>query len=373
MKLQHVKIAIVCDWLTNMGGAEKVILALHKLFPDAPIYTSLYNPQKVRGFENATVIPSFLQKFPFAKNKHQMFLSFMPYAFESMDLRDFDIVISSSHSCAKGIITKPQTLHICYCHSPMRYAWDDGQRYIDEYQTNFFTKKIAHFLMHKIRMWDRLSADRVDKFVANSSFIGKRILKYYHRDSEVIHPFVDTSKYEVSHQRSSFYLAVGRLTPYKRFDLVVRAFNDSGKSLKIVGNGVTEKYLRQIAGPNIEFLGYVSEPQLKKLYAHAQALIFPQIEDFGITPLEAMATGCPVIAFAQGGALETVVHKKSGILFDEQSIEGLKLGLREFESTVFDPKKVREQAEKFDIKIFEKKLLDFISTEWENWQTNMLS
>ncbi len=371
MSLKNIKLAIVCDWLTCSGGAEKVILALHRLFPKAPIYTSIYNPQKVKGFENAMINTSYLQHLPFAKEKHQLYLTLMPHAFERFDLSSYDIVISSSHSCAKGIITKPQTLHICYCHSPMRYAWENSHKYINEYETNNLVKKIAPIFMHKIRLWDRLSADRVDYFIANSKHIQNRIHKYYRRPSSVIYPFVEADKFKLVPSRQDFFLAVGRLTPYKKFDLIIEAFNDLKLPLKIVGTGVAYKKLKQMAHPNIEFLGRVSDNKLAELYSTAKGLIFPQVEDFGIIPLEAMASGCPIIAYNKGGALETVIDKKTGIFFDEQNTVSLKGAVEKFIKMKFNHQEIQEHAQKFDLRNFNDKLLEFIEKKWDNWVTDM--
>lgn len=371
MSLRKLSIAIVCDWLTNMGGAEKVVLALHRLFPKAPIYTTVYNPEKVGGFEKAKIHTSYLQRMPLAKTKHQLYLSHMPKIFESFDLSEYDIVISSSHSCAKGVVTKPQTLHICYCHSPMRYAWDDSINYIKQYDTNTIIKKFAPWFMHKIRLWDRLSADRVDEFIANSHFIRNRIYKYYRRPAAVIHPFVDIDKFQLGTERGKFFLAAGRLTPYKRFDLIIEAFNDLGWPLKIVGTGVSEKKLRSIAKDNIEFLGYVSDDTISALYQKAAAIIFPQLEDFGIIPLEAMACGTPVIAYAGGGALETVVEGKTGLFFKKQTVDSLKQALHKFEKKRFNHRSIREHAKTFSEEVFQNEMIDFIENKWEKWQKEM--
>lgn len=371
--LSRLKIAIVCDWLTTAGGAEKVILALHHLFPQAPIYTSIYNPSKVRGFEKAIIHTSYLQKFPFAKKKYPFYLSFMPQAFEQFDLSDYDIVLSSSHSCAKGVITKPKTLHITYCHSPMRYAWEDNHNYIKEYQTLSIIKKIAFFKMHNIRIWDKISADRVDEFIANSYFIQNRISKYYRRPSTVIHPFVDFEKFQkINVPRENFFLAVGRLTPYKKFDLIVETFNELGLPLKIVGTGISAQKLQKMANKNIEFLGYVSDEKLIQLYHQAKALIFPQVEDFGIIPLEAMASGCPVIAYKKGGALETIVEGKSGIFFEQQNIQSLKEAIEKFLSLDFKPETIQKQAAKFDRAVFNQNILQFIEQKWLAWKEKMV-
>lgn len=367
--LKKLKIAIVCDWLTTPGGAEQVILGLHQLFPNAPIYTSLYNPEKVKGFEKAEVHTSFIQKIPFANKHHQFFLYLMPRAFESFDLSKYDIVISSSHSCAKGIIVSPGTLHVSYCHSPMRYAWENHQNYIREYAISGLVKKIAPFLIHKIRLWDRLSADRVDHFVTNSAYISQRVKKFYRRDSTVIHPFVNVESFsKYKEKRSDFYLAVGRLTSYKKFDLIVDAFNELGLPLKIAGTGNMEKRLKAKAKSNIEFLGYISNEERNKLYHQAKALIFPQVEDFGIIPIEAMASGCPIIAFEKGGALETIVDGQTGIFFPEQTSESLVAAIKKFENIKFDTQKIIAHTHKFDQKNFNNNLVNFLSNAWNNYQ-----
>ncbi len=366
---RKTKIALVFDWMTNMGGAEKVNLKLHKMFPNAPIFTSIYNPQKMKGFEKADIRTSFIQNMPKAKEKHQWYLSMMPYAYELFDLSQYDVVISSSHACAKGIITKPDTMHICYCHSPMRYAWDNWHTYVKEYKMNPLIKKFAKRKLHKLRIWDKSSADRVDYFVANSKTTQARIDKYYRRPSTVIHPMIDINKYEIANKTKGYFLAVGRLIPYKKFDLIVETFNELGLPLKIAGTGIMEDQLKKKANRNIEFLGFVPDEQLKKLYSECEALIFPQLEDFGIIPLEAMASGRPVIAFEKGGALETVVEKETGTFFKKQDPTHLKGAVEKFlkDKKKFDPKKIREHALKFDEESFEKSLSKYLQTKWETF------
>lgn len=365
--LKEAKIAIVCDWLTNQGGAEKVILGLHELFPNAPIYTSLFNPAKLSAFSNADVRTSFLQKIPYFNRRHQYLLSFMPRAFESFDLSAYDIVISSSHSCAKGVILKPGTIHISYCHSPMRYAWDNYQKYIQEYAVAGMIKRMASMFIHQIRLWDRISADRVDFFVANSEYIARRIQKFYRRRSQVIYPFIEPGQF-YSGKKGPYFLAVGRLTSYKKFDLLVEAFNKNGLPLKIAGTGSMEKKLRKIAKSNIEFLGFTPQVELLKLYSEAKALLFPQCEDFGIIPLEAMASGCPVIAYGRGGALETVVDRQTGLLFPEQTADSLNQAVREFENIKFDTDKIIAHSRLFSKTHFFEKFIKTLENDWKEYQ-----
>ena len=357
--LKSKKIAIVCDWLTNLGGAEKVIMSLHRLFPDAPIYTTLYDKTRAKGFEKATIFTSYLQQIPFASKKHPWLLHAMPMAIESLNLNDYDIVISSSHSIAKGIITKPETIHISYCHTPMRYAWEPWEL---EYRLKSFPKMFHNAIkkrIHKIRLWDRLTADRVDHFLVNSQYIGERVKKYYRKPSIVIYPPVEIDQYQTS-SPGEYYLMVGRLIPYKRFDLVIEAFNKLGKPLKIVGTGSEETKLKKLAKKNIQFLGRVPDAELKKLYAECKALIFPQIEDFGLTPVECMASGRPVIAYREGGAEETVVEGKTGVFFDEQSVSSLTKALEKSEEIRWNSKEIKNHSEKFSEARFHREIIDYI-------------
>lgn len=371
MKFSNLKIAIVCDWLTNFAGAERVILKLHKMFPNAPIYTSVYNAEKMPEFKDALIYTSFLQNYPKAKEKHQWYLPFYPLAFEQFDLSAYDIVISSCHSASKGVITKPQTMHVSYCHSPMRYAWDNSHEYLRTYKLPW---PISHFipkLIHKIRMWDRLAADRVDHFLTNSNFVKKRIEKYYKRDSEVIYPMVNIKDFFITPGRKDYYLAVGRFTPYKKFDLIVDTFNELPYKLKIIGTGKQEKELKTKAKKNIEFLGRVSEEKLHEAYANAKALIFPQVEDFGITPLESMASGRPVVAFAAGGALETVKNGETGIYFNEQNVPSLNAAVIQCEKTTWKPKEIRNYVKKFDDSVFEKEFKEYLIENYSKWIKKM--
>jgi len=360
-KLKGKSVAIVCDWLTNMGGAEKVIHSLHRMFPKAPIYTTLYDPSRVQGFENAEIYTSFLQRIPYSQKKHPLFLSLMPMAVESFNLDQYDVVISSSHAVAKGVITKPETLHISYCHTPMRYAWEPWEL---EYRLQGFPSVMHSSIkrrIHKLRIWDRLSADRVDQFIANSSYISQRIGKYYRRESEVIHPPVQVEQFSLGNSEG-FYLMVGRLISYKRFDLVIETFAKNGFPLKIAGTGPDETRLKELATKNVEFLGRVSDEELKGLYQSCEALIFPQLEDFGITPVECMASGRPVIAYGRGGALDTVLDGKTGLLFPEQSTESLQSALDAFQKKKWDGATIQEHAKNFSDEQFQQKLSDLIES-----------
>lgn len=361
------KIAIVCDWLTNYGGAERVIENLSNMYPDAPIYTSIFNKKALPSFVHKKIITSFINQLPFAKNNHRPYLKLMPYAFEEFNLSDFDIVISSSHSCAKGVITKPQTLHISYCHNPMRYVWDDFHSYLNHQRIHRSLKSWLYYYLSDIRIWDRLAADRVDYFIANSKCVSDRIKKYYRRESEVIYPPCDINRFTISSKNGDYFLALGRLVAYKRFDLVLEVFNQLQLPLKIVGSGSELKHLKSNANKNIEFLGQVRDDELNQIYGNAKALIFPQYEDFGLIPLESMACGRPVIAYAYGGALETIINGKTGVFFFEQTVDSLKKAINSFLETKFDPCAIRLHTRKFDKTHFEKKITNFINKKWQSW------
>ncbi|MBI2453455.1 glycosyltransferase [Candidatus Peregrinibacteria bacterium] len=367
MALKDLKIAIVCDWLTNFGGAERVIFSLHRLFPDAPIYTSLFNETSMKPFCDTKIYISSFQKLPFFKRYHQFFIHFMPHIFENFDLSAYDIVISSCHSCSKGIITKPRTLHICYCHSPTRYLWDHWQEYIHQYRLPKLVERCFMKSMHRLRIWDRFAADRVDAYVANSRFVADRIHKFYRKKSHVIHPPLEIERFSPSKNIGDFFLAAGRLVPYKRFDLLVEVFNNNGFKLKICGDGYQYGALKREAKDTIEFLGNVSDDTLKDLMSQCRAFLFPQCEDFGIAPLEAMASGRPVIAYRAGGALETVIDEKTGIFFDAQTPESFNDALQRFEKMSFDPKAIRRHAEGFSEKRFQKEFMSFIEERWADW------
>lgn len=366
-KIKDLKVAICCDWLTNYGGAERVISLISDIFPNADIYTSVFNKEKMREFSGKKIIESFISKLPFARTKHQIYLPWMPYAFETFDFSDYDLVISSSHSCAKGIITSTSTVHICYCHSPTRYLWDNCQEYLKTYGWYRFPFRfLIDLFLSSLRQWDRIAAERPDFYIANSKFIQKRISKYYQRDSKVIYPPVNLDRFANEKIGSDYYLAVGRLIPYKRFDLLVEVFNKLDLPLVIIGTGKEYESLKKKANRNIVFAGFVSEEDLPVYYSKAKALLFPQVEDFGIVPLEAMAAGVPVIAFRKGGAVETVKEGVSGVFFDEQTVESIYDAVKKFEDRDYrkfsDVAKVRKIANSFSDQRFKDEFTAFLDS-----------
>lgn len=365
-----MRVALVHDYLNQYGGAERVLETFAEIFPDAFIYTLIYDPKKARGvFSHKKIRTSFLQKIPFAKSYHRIFPFLMPIAIEQFDLSNYDVVLSDSASFAKGVITKPETLHICYCHTPPRFAWDDSHKYIEEFGFPKIIKKVIPFFMNYIRLWDREAALRVDKFICNSNFVAKRIKKYYNREAKVIYPPVDTkmfypAKSDGHRTNEASFLMVGRLLAYKRFDIAIKAFKGLEHSLKIIGNGPEEKKLKKMAGKNIEFLGELSGVQLRSAYQNCRALIFPQEEDFGIVALEAMACGKPVIAYRGGGALESIKEGETGVFFNEQTPESLIKAVREFRLENFNPQKICKHALKFSKEKFKKKIKNFVERSY---------
>ncbi|EKE16288.1 MAG: hypothetical protein ACD_11C00021G0017 [uncultured bacterium] len=356
-----MRIALVHDYLVQYGGAERVLECFCELFPYAPIYTIVHDKEAMHGvFEDKRIYTSYLQKWPFAQKKHRLFPPLMPIAIEQFNFSDYDIVLSDSSSYAKGIITGPNTLHICYMHTPMRYAWDDCQKYTQDFNFPDFIKKIIPFAMNYIRIWDRVSADRPDKIIANSNFVAKRIKKYYKKDSLVIHPPVSVKNFYINKNPQDYYLMVGRLIAYKRHDITIEAFNKLGLPLKIIGRGPEMKKLKKIAGPNIEFLGRVPDSELPKYYSECKAFVFPQEEDFGIVAIEAMASGKPLIAFRGGDIPEHMEDEKSGVFFNKQTAESMIGAVEKFQKGSYNADYIRSQALKFDRETFKKKIKEYI-------------
>ncbi|MCX6778898.1 MAG: glycosyltransferase [Candidatus Magasanikbacteria bacterium] len=363
-----MRVALVHDYLSQDGGAERVLQALQELYPEAPTFVLFHDKKKVpeHYFKNE-VRPSFLQHIPFAVEHYRWFLPLMPLATEHHNLKDFDVVISSTSAFAKGVLTGPDTLHLSYCHTPTRYLWTDTHSYIEELNTNRFIKALLPSIISKLRMWDRMSAERVDHFWSNSENVRRRIQKFYKRDAEVIYPPVETTKFKIAEKPGNYFLTGGRLVPYKRFDLIIKVFNRLGWPLKIFGAGPEEAKLKNMAKSNIEFMGLVTDEEKAKLYAEAQAFIHPQVEDFGITAVESMAAGRPVIALGQGGATETVIPGLSGLLFTEQTWESLLDTLLNFNSASFEPTKIREHAESFSLENFKKKISESVAGRYETF------
>ena len=358
-----MKIAFVHEYLNQFGGAERMLQVLCALFPEAPIYTLIYDRNATGGvFDDKVIHTSFLQKMPLAKKHHRAFPLLMPLAMEQFDFSGYDSVVSISASFAKGVLTKPGTKHVCYCLTPPRFLWDDSQKFVEEFGYSRLVKKFLPPFITYLRMWDQEASKRVDEFWAISNFIRERIGKYYRRPATVIYPPVNVGKFNVSEKEGDYFFMAGRLVSYKRFDLAIRVFNRLGLPLKIVGIGPESNKLKKTAGKNIEFLGLVSDERLAGLYAGSRALIFPQEEDFGIVPLEAMASGKPVIAYGAGGALETIVEEKTGLFFSEMTEDSLTEAIRKFETITFDPWACRNQAEKFDISIFKENILRNINS-----------
>jgi glycosyltransferase involved in cell wall biosynthesis len=367
-----MKIALVHDYLVQYGGAERVLECFMEIWPYAPIYTLIYDEEKTHGiFKNKKVYTSFLQKFPYSRSNHRIFPALMPPAIEQFDFSKYDIVLSDSSSYAKGIITPPDTLHICYCHTPMRYAWDDCQKYIQEFGFPKFVKKFIPFIMNYIRLWDRISADRVDEFIANSRFVAGRIKKYYQRDSTVINPPVDINKFYLDNKRKDYFLMVGRLMAYKRFDIVIEAFNELGWPLVIIGRGPDFKRLEKMAKPNIHFAGRLNDEELAKTYARAKAFIFPQEEDFGIVAIEAMASGKPLIAFQGGDIIEHVNEGKEGLFFKRQEAKEIIEILKNFNPDNFDPNEIRERSRGFDREIFKSTIKNYVEESLSKHKKNV--
>jgi glycosyltransferase involved in cell wall biosynthesis len=365
-RLDELKIAIVADWLTDRGGAERVILSLAEIFPRADIFTSVFKSANFPEFANRRVFTTYLQSWPL-HFKHQLYSWARPKAFESLNLDAYDLVVSSSHAESKGVLTQPHTTHICYCHTPTRYYWSHYHEYMKARQFGALdpiAKLFIPSMIHNLREWDRVAADRVDFFIANSQHTQNRIRKFYNLDATIINPPVNFERFSGPAEAGDYYLVLGRQIPYKRTDLVIEAFKTLSSKLKVVGDGPELEKLKKLAtgAENIEILGRIPDSEVTKLVLGCKAVIFPQEEDFGIVPLEAMSAGKPVIAYACGGALETVVDGQTGILFPEQTAASLVSAIHKFEQTSFSSDICRERARQFDETVFRQKITDFIQS-----------
>ncbi len=358
-----MKVAIVYDRVNKWGGAERVLLVLHEMFPNAPLFTSVYSPQNASW---ANVFPkietSFLQKFPLLHTRHERIPFLMPLAFESFDFKKYELVISVTSEAAKGILTHGNTKHICYCLTPTRYLWSGYKTYFP----SKFKRKLYKPALGYLKKWDLVAATRPDYLIGISKAVQKRIKKYYNRDSHLIYPPVDIRassdvKKPTKLVKKNYFLLVSRLVPYKRVDLAVEAFNQLKWPLIVVGEGSEEQKLRARANRNITFISKLTDQKLSQYYGNAKALIFPQEEDFGLTAVEAQALGTPVIAFKKGGASELVHENETGILFDKQTPEALKYVLQQFSQTKFDQKKMIKNAKRFSKEKFQRNFLNYIN------------
>ena len=382
-----MKVALVHDWLTGMRGGEKVLEVFCELFPRAHVYTLLHSKGSVsKTIENMDIRTSFVQKLPLAGRKYRSYLPLFPAAIEKFDFGGYDLVLSSSHCVAKGVITDSDTLHICYCFTPMRYIWDLYDLYFGKGRSHFVTRTGMFLIAGYLRKWDVTSSKRVNKFVSISRYIENRIKKCYGRESEIIYPPVDCSYFTTGTSCGNFYLMVSPLAPNKRVDIAIKAFNKLGIPIKIIGSGQEEEKLRKLAGKNIELMGWQSDEVVRKHYVNCKALIFPGVEDFGIVPLEAQACGKPVIAYGYGGVLDTIVPFNSnklkpqegneeignatGMFFYDQNSDSLLQAVELFENSpgVFNKEKIRKHAESFDRPIFKENIKNYIEREYNEFR-----
>ncbi|WP_022671152.1 glycosyltransferase family 4 protein [Hippea alviniae] len=360
-----MKFALIHDWLVTLAGAEKVLEAIYDIYPSA-IYTLVKDDLALKetALEKAKIRASFIQKFPKSKTKYRNYLPFFPLAIEQFDLSEYDVIISSSHAVAKGVLTNSNQLHICYCHTPIRYAWDLYHKYLNESGLSKGVKGfIAKLILHYIRIWDFTTSNRVDYFVANSNYVAKRIKKIYGKESVVIYPPVDVDKFELHTKKENFYLTASRMVPYKKIDLIVEAFSKiPERKLVVIGDGPDLEKIKKKAGKNIEILGYQPFEILKDYMQRAKAFVFAAEEDFGIVPVEAQACGTPVIAYGKGGATETVIDGKTGLFFKEQTVESLVEAIKKFEKIEekFDCVKIRKNAERFCKSRFQQEFKEFV-------------
>ncbi len=366
-----MRLALVHDYLSQDGGAERVLSAFHELWPAAPIFVLFHDKNKLSQFAEADVRESMIAKLPFGRTKYQWYLPLMPLATERHNLHEFDVVLSSTSAFAKGVLTRPETLHISYCHTPTRYLWTDTHEYIADLKYNLIIKAALPRLIHRLRLWDKMSADRVDHFIANSDTVRGRIAKYYRRDSDIIHPPVDTDKFAVAPEVGDYYITGGRLVPYKRLDLVVHVFNRLRWPLKIFGDGPELSALKDRSRDNIEFVGRVSDEEKARLLARAKAFVHPQVEDLGITPVESMASGRPVIAYGAGGVTETVIPGETGVFFYEQTWESLLDTVLHFNERAWDPARIRAHALRFSRDVFKQKIQRYVDDRYEEFRRGM--
>ena len=363
-----MKVAIVHDWLVQYGGAERVVEDILSIYPEATIFTLVYDKKRMpQRFQKYHIVTTPMQKWPFATKLYKNFLTFMPKEFESLDLSGFDLVISSCSSCSKGVITPVQAPHICYCHTPTRYIWDMYYEYRSH--AGWLKRKLMPGMVHRMRLWDKEAADRVDFFVSNSNFIGQRIRKFYHRDAVTIYPGAKLNPKPTIEIPDDYYLVVSRFVYYKRIDLAIRACVNLKKRLVIIGSGDEAKTLRKLAGPMVTFKGNLSDEEVQETFLHAKAFLFPGEEDFGLTPVEAQSAGVPVLAFGKGGALETVKDGKTGLFFYEQTTESLVECINRFENegVSFSRNEIQQYSKAFSQEAFRETFKAYVDQCLKQW------
>ena len=373
VRLQQLKVAIVHEWFTSMRGGEKVVATLLKLFPQADVYALLHKKGSVDAIiESRGVRTTFIDRLPFKNTRYPYYLPLFPTAIETFNLKDYDLVISSSHCVAKGVRVGPNTLHISYIHTPMRYVWDMYENYFHPQRLNWVTRRLIPLFANYLRMWDVTSAQRVDHFVANSRHVARRVRKFYRRSATVIHPPVETEQFPLSTEKKDYYLVVTALVPYKRVDLAIAAANLKGFPLVVIGDGPEKKRLQAMAGATVRFLPPLPQAEMVDYLQHARALLFPGEEDFGITPIEAQSCGTPVIAYGRGGALETVVGHTpgndataSGVFFYRQTVEDLVAAIEQAERIRWNYAFIHEHAQRFHTRFFLEAMEQFILEKWQ--------
>lgn len=372
-----MKVAIVQEWLVTVGGSDKVVKAILDVFPDADIYTLVAKKEVCDelGIPWEKVHTSFIQKMPLGTKKHRAYLLLFPFAIEQFDLRGYDVVISSSHCVAKGVLTKADQLHICYCHSPIRYCWDMYNEYLEEsHLDKGFKSWLVRLMLHPIRQFDAIAGSRVDYYISNSDYVGQRIRKTYRRKATTIHPNIDISNFELCNDKQEYYLASSRLVAYKKIDTIIEAFNQMpDKKLVVIGGGPNLEAYRKLANDNVTVMGYQPFDVLKDKMQHAKAFVFAADEDFGMIPIEAQSCGTPVIAYGHGGSLETVNGGKTGLFFNEQTPEAIVEAVNKFEamgSQPFAPADCRQWAEGFSEKRFKREIKEFVEEKYEEFKKN---
>lgn len=368
-----MKTAVIHEWLVTYAGSERVVEQILAIYPQADVFSLVeFLPDELRYFiQHKPVKTSFLQRLPFANPHFRQYLPFMPLAIEQLDVSEYDLILSSNHAVAKGVLTRADQLHICYVHTPIRYAWDLQQEYLQGARLKRGLRgTIAQLVLHYLRLWDVATANRVDHFIANSKYVAQRVWKTYRRPARVIYPPVAVDRFQPNSDRDDFYFTLSRFVPYKRVDLIVSAFNRLGLPLVIIGDGSELKKVKAIAKPNIQFLGHQPDAVVVDYMQRCKALVYAAAEDFGITLVEAQAAGAPVIAYGKGGSAESVIPGKTGILFPEQTTESLMDAVRLFESGAyrFHPEHLRKNAEKFAPNHFQNHFSRFVDQKWSSFQ-----